>query len=209
MSIPMSDRQVPVVASPFRATITPPGSKSLTNRALVLAAMADGRCTLRNVLFADDTQVMIDCLTRLGFGLEVDRATHTIRVAGRRRRDPRAVGGTVLRQQRDDDPISRRRCARWAAGRTSSTASPACGSGRSAELVEMLKNLGVRIEYAMKPRDSRRSRCSPTDCRAGSCGTGRSKSSQFLSAVLMAAPYARHEVQVELWASRRAGLTWR
>src|SRR3954465_7631236 len=79
----MSDRQVPVVASPFRATITPPGSKSLTNRALVMAAMADGPCTLRNALFADDTQVMIDCLNCLGFAPQVDRASHTVTLTGR------------------------------------------------------------------------------------------------------------------------------
>ena len=43
-----------------------PGSKSLTNRALVCAALADGASTLRGVLFADDTEAMLDCLQRLG-----------------------------------------------------------------------------------------------------------------------------------------------
>ena len=41
------------------ATVTPPGSKSLTNRALVIAALADGASALSNVLLADDTRVMI------------------------------------------------------------------------------------------------------------------------------------------------------
>src|SRR5687767_6538730 len=51
---------------PFDAEIAPPGSKSLTNRALVLAALADGGVsTLTNVLFADDTLVMMECLSRL------------------------------------------------------------------------------------------------------------------------------------------------
>ncbi|MCH7808974.1 MAG: 3-phosphoshikimate 1-carboxyvinyltransferase, partial [Chloroflexi bacterium] len=45
--------------TPFQANITPPGSKSLTNRALVIAALADGESTLSNVLFAEDTEVMI------------------------------------------------------------------------------------------------------------------------------------------------------
>src|SRR5690349_3253937 len=79
----MPDPLVPTITSPFRATLTPPGSKSLTNRALVLAAMSTGPCTLRNALFADDTEVMLDCLTRLGFAPQVDRATHTITLAGR------------------------------------------------------------------------------------------------------------------------------
>src|SRR5688500_620875 len=68
---------------PFDAEITPPGSKSLTNRAFVLAALAGGGVsTLTNVLFADDTLVMMECLARLGFRVEVDRPAHTVRVHG-------------------------------------------------------------------------------------------------------------------------------
>src|SRR5438270_13181768 len=79
----MSDVTVPTLKPPFRASITPPGSKSLTNRALVLASLADGPCTLSNVLFADDTAVMLDCLGKLGFDLEIDHAARTVRVGGR------------------------------------------------------------------------------------------------------------------------------
>src|SRR5258705_11368110 len=43
-----ADLVVPTATAPFRATITPPGSKSLTNRALVMAAMSDAECRLRN-----------------------------------------------------------------------------------------------------------------------------------------------------------------
>ena len=62
------------------ATIRPPGSKSLTNRALVLAALATGRCTLSNVLFADDTGRMIVALRKLGLVLDIDEAARTIAV---------------------------------------------------------------------------------------------------------------------------------
>lgn len=50
---------------PLDATVRVPGSKSLTNRALVCAALADGRSLLRGALAADDTEAMIDCLSRL------------------------------------------------------------------------------------------------------------------------------------------------
>ena len=50
---------------PFDATIRPPGSKSLTNRALLLAALAADTSTLTNVLFADDTRVMMQALRDL------------------------------------------------------------------------------------------------------------------------------------------------
>src|SRR3954447_25209754 len=79
----MPDVTIEPVARPFTATITPPGSKSLTNRALVLAALANGTSHLSNVLFADDTLVMIECLERLGFPLHVDRAANSVRVEGR------------------------------------------------------------------------------------------------------------------------------
>src|SRR5688500_19922662 len=79
----MPDVSIEPVTAPFTAKMTPPGSKSLTNRALVLAALANGSSLLTNVLFADDTLVMIECLIRLGFSLEVDRAAHRVRVYGR------------------------------------------------------------------------------------------------------------------------------
>src|SRR5204863_3255236 len=68
----MSDFRIEPIPAPFRATLSPPGSKSLTNRALILAALADGVCDLSNVLFADDTHVMLENLMRLGFHLVID-----------------------------------------------------------------------------------------------------------------------------------------
>ena len=58
---------------PVQAEITVPGSKSITNRALALAALADGATTLRGALWSEDTQVMVDCLQRLGFAVKVER----------------------------------------------------------------------------------------------------------------------------------------
>src|SRR3954471_2201704 len=59
-----------------------PGSKSLTNRALIVAALADGPSDLIGALDSDDTRVMVDSLRRLGIGVEHDPASATIRVAG-------------------------------------------------------------------------------------------------------------------------------
>jgi len=59
-------------AGPIRSTIRPPGSKSITNRALPLAALASGRSVLTGVLNSDDTQFMIESLTRLGVQVETD-----------------------------------------------------------------------------------------------------------------------------------------
>jgi len=91
-------------ARPFDATVRPVGSKSLTNRALILAALAEGPCTLRNALFADDTAVMLDSLRRLGFVVEAAPDTRQVRVEGRGGAIPAAAAklncgasGTTLR----------------------------------------------------------------------------------------------------------------
>jgi 3-phosphoshikimate 1-carboxyvinyltransferase len=75
-------------ASPVNATISVPGSKSITNRALILAALAEGKTVLEGALWSEDTQVMVGCLQKLGFGIDVDTAkgepsNRTITVYGR------------------------------------------------------------------------------------------------------------------------------
>ena len=71
---------------PLRVRV--PGSKSLTNRALVVASLAEGSSVLSGALDSDDTRVMVESLTRLGFTVEHDAAAATIRVAGMAGRIP-------------------------------------------------------------------------------------------------------------------------
>src|SRR5437763_1600606 len=61
-------------AHPAAVHVTIPGSKSITNRGLVLAALAEGRVILRAALWSEDTEIMVECLRRLGFdvGVEAD-----------------------------------------------------------------------------------------------------------------------------------------
>src|SRR5688572_32537435 len=66
---------------PARGEVTLPGSKSLTNRALLIAALCDTPVTLTNALFSDDTQLMGEALRQLGFVVEED-AAGTIRIEG-------------------------------------------------------------------------------------------------------------------------------
>jgi 3-phosphoshikimate 1-carboxyvinyltransferase len=68
---------------PIEATVAFPGSKSYTNRALAVAALADGVSHLRGVLFSDDTRHMADALNALGLRVESDAATETMTVYGR------------------------------------------------------------------------------------------------------------------------------
>ncbi len=85
---------IPPIECPFDVTIRPPGSKSITNRALLLAALADGTSTLRGALVdADDAQVMIAALRRLGAAIDVQG--DTVKVAGVAGRWKIAPGQTV------------------------------------------------------------------------------------------------------------------
>ena len=63
---------------PLQAVISVPGSKSIANRALMCAALADGTSTLRNLASGDDTAAMIDCLRALHVEIIVEGATVTI-----------------------------------------------------------------------------------------------------------------------------------
>jgi 3-phosphoshikimate 1-carboxyvinyltransferase len=67
---------------PVDAVVVPPGSKSITNRALLAAALARGTSTLHGVLFADDTEAMIDCVRSLGAVVEPVENTTTVLVTG-------------------------------------------------------------------------------------------------------------------------------
>ena len=87
MALPEMIEIVPLTHS-ARAEVTVPGSKSITNRALILAALASGPTILRGALWSEDTQVMVECLRKLGFTEDValdpeEFCNRTISVEGR------------------------------------------------------------------------------------------------------------------------------
>src|SRR5580692_7245857 len=71
MALPDLIEIVPL-KEPVRAEITVPGSKSITNRALILAALAEGEVTLTGALWSEDTQIMTEALRKLGFDIRVE-----------------------------------------------------------------------------------------------------------------------------------------
>ena len=127
----MGDIAIEPIIRTFTARIAPPGSKSLTNRALILAALANGECELTNVLFADDTLVMLDCLERLGFAPQIDRASRTVRIGGRGGAIPKASAQLFCGNSGTTIRFVAALCA-WVTAPILSTAFPACASVRSA-----------------------------------------------------------------------------
>ncbi len=192
----MKELTLEPISQPFDVTFAPPGSKSLTNRSLVVAALADGPCTLTNVLFADDTHVMLDSLQRLGFELSIDTAAHRVTVNGQ--------GGHI--------PAARAELMCGNSGTTIRFLTAMCTIGQGEyildgiermrqrpirQLVEMLRNLAARVEYVGE-EGYPPVRVLADGLAGGRLRFGAAQSSQYLSALLMAAPYARHEVRIEL-----------
>ncbi len=73
---------VQLIEGPLDAVVRVPGSKSITNRALVCAGLADGHSVLRGVLFSDDTEAMLGCLRQLGCRAEEDSSSETVEMRG-------------------------------------------------------------------------------------------------------------------------------
>ena len=67
---------------PLKIKVEVPGSKSMTNRALLLATLADGQSILKGVLFSDDSRYFMKCVQELGFSVNIDEENHTVTLMG-------------------------------------------------------------------------------------------------------------------------------
>lgn len=188
-------RVIPV-RGPLDATVQVPGSKSLTNRALVAAALADGRSTLTNVLFADDTRYMLDALAALGVPLRVDEAATRVDVTGSGGQWSAGEAeifcgnaGTVMRF------LAAACCVGNGEYRLDGV--PRMRERPIGSLVDALRELGAVVGYP------EREGYPPIEIRAchlrgGTVSFHSPPSSQLVSALLMAAPYAQNDVFIEI-----------
>ncbi|CAN5883452.1 3-phosphoshikimate 1-carboxyvinyltransferase [soil metagenome] len=178
------------------ATIRVPGSKSVTNRALIVAALADGTSTIRNPLFSDDSFWLMQALVRLGFEVEADRSAGLVRIEGRAGSIP---SGDVEVFVGNAGTVARFLPPALALGPGPYRVD---GSARMRErpvedLVEAMRNLGSAVRYADEDG------CFPLVVEGGGLAGGKARvsggrSSQFLSGLLMAAPGAEEEVVLEV-----------
>ncbi len=181
---------------PLRATIRPPGSKSLTNRALICAALAHGESLLLGALDSEDTRVMIAALCQLGIRVEYDIKAKTIRVSGCHGRPPAveadlfvANSGTTIRFLSALATLGR--------GRFRLDGTPHMRERPIEDLLDALNQLGATTYTQLK------NGCPPVIVEAAGLPGGQATvsgeiSSQFLSALLMAAPYAQNPVELLL-----------
>lgn len=187
---------VPVATGPVSGRVTLPGSKSYTNRALPIAALADGVSTIRGALESDDTRYMAAALSRLGIAVAPDWDASTIRVSGQ---------GGHLRAQRAELFLGNSGTSmRFLTALATLTRGDVRLDGTArmrerplAPLIDGLAELGVDI------RSESDNGCPPVIVRSSGLpgGTIRMRgdvSSQYFSAVAMVLPYAQEPLEIRV-----------
>jgi len=183
-------------AQPVHGTIRPPGSKSITNRALVCAALASGTSVLRGALESEDTRVMLDSLQRLQIPVVEEDRGETLRVTG--------CGGKI------PVPGAELFCANSGTTIRFLSALVALGQGRfRLDGVERMRQRPIRdlldalAQFQIDAKSELNTGCPPVVIQAHGIPGGVARirgdvSSQFLSGLLLAAPYAQSDVVLQV-----------
>jgi 3-phosphoshikimate 1-carboxyvinyltransferase len=178
---------------PLDATVRVPGSKSLTNRAAVCAGLADGTSTLSGALESDDTEAMRVALGALGVAIEPGPAGWSVH----------GSGGRLVAPSHPLDARASGTTARFLTAAAVLADGPVVidGSPRMRErpiddLAAALRGLGAEVTVLGAGG------CPPVRVAGGGLRGGRTpidarRSSQFVSAVLLAAPFAREDVVLD------------
>jgi 3-phosphoshikimate 1-carboxyvinyltransferase len=196
----MNEIPIQPLTHPFHATITIPGSKSITNRALPLAALSQGETELTGVLFADDTWQMINALQTLGYPLQMDQKNRRIHISGRGPDIPPPPPGAALTLSCGNSGTTIRFLAAMlclGSGEYALDGVPRMRQRPIDQLVDQLRNLGADITYEAAtgfPPIRIRAR----GLTGGECLFQDAKSSQYVSAIMLAAPYAARPITLKV-----------
>ncbi len=183
------------LTKPVNATVEVPGSKSITNRMLIIAAMAGNPVTLTGALFSDDSHYMVKCLQDLGFDVTANEEFKTIRVLGTGGIIPKdnaelfvGVAGTAAR-------FLTAFCATRDGGQFKLDGTEQMRIRPMKGLLDALIQQGTSIESnnGFFPATLR-----PTTLSGGRIQLEASASTQLLSALLLVAPLAKHDLLIEV-----------
>lgn len=191
---PYAALEIIPIDHPLNAIVYVPGSKSLTNRALLIAALASGTTRMTNALFSDDSRYFASALKALGFNVQLDEGNSEMTVTG--------LGGQIPSNKAELFIGNAGTAARFL------SAFLTLGNGEYildgdkrmrerpiGDLIDSLHQLGVELEAT--------NNCPPVEIFAKGLPGGKTKiagniSSQFLSALLMVAPYAKSPMEIEV-----------
>ncbi|MFC1768134.1 3-phosphoshikimate 1-carboxyvinyltransferase [Nanoarchaeota archaeon] len=172
-------------------TVEIPGSKSYTNRALIIAALAKGTTKLNKVLLSDDTILMMAALKQ--FGVSIQEKGNTIIVNGGTLKNPKKIlnagaAGTTMRFLTS--------LATLVEGKVTITGNTRMQKRPIQDLLDGLNQLGVNA-YSKKNNS-----CPPVVVEGtlvgGNTQMNGDKSSQYFTSILMCAPYAERDVEIEV-----------
>ncbi|HEX3728955.1 MAG TPA: 3-phosphoshikimate 1-carboxyvinyltransferase [Opitutaceae bacterium] len=188
---------IPPFTRPVRGEVTLPGSKSLTNRALLLAALCDGPVTLAGALFSEDTRIMAEALRRLGFGVREDAEAATISVQGLGGRIPAEKADLFVGNAGTAARFLTAFCAAAPRGAFRIDGVPQMRQRPIRGLLAALEQQGAEIEWLGQPGFF------PFEVRARGLAGGPVKieaaeSSQMLSALLLVGVLARSDLEIEV-----------
>lgn len=180
-----------------------PGSKSITNRALMLAALSAGDCLLKGTLFSDDSRAFIDCLIRLGFSLRVDEKSECVWVKGTR--------GDIPNKNAEINVRSAGTAARFltvmlafAGGDYTLRSSEQMKKRPMEQLITALREVGIKIE-CLEEENHFPFRLQSDGIKAQSITIDTTVSSQFASAILMASVLTKKGLKVLTTGNRTSG----
>jgi 3-phosphoshikimate 1-carboxyvinyltransferase len=196
--VPIDSIEITPPGHPLNGSVWVPGSKSITNRAMLLAAMASGRSTLREVLLSDDTARMAAALSALGFTVATNEGERRITIEGR--------GGTISASSAGLDAGGAGTAMRFIAGFLTLGRGHyrLDGNARMRQrplgaLLDALKDLGVN---AVSELDNG---CPPividtssAPFKGGEVAIDASLSSQFVTALLLPAPIWRDGLRLTI-----------
>ena len=190
--------EIQPLTRPPHATIRVPGSKSITNRALILATLSESGCTLHGALRSEDTEVMVEALRALGFGVETDWEHESIRVV--RPSGDRIIPAHEANLFCGNSGTSMRFLAAMVSlgwGHYRLDGVPRMRERPIEDLLVALRQLGVDA------RSENDNGCPPviietTGLKGGHVRIRGDISSQFLSGLLMAVPLAKSDTTIEV-----------
>ncbi len=193
----MTERTLHPLSAPPMARVRVPGSKSLTNRALIVAALAKGKSLLTGALESDDTRVMIEALRKLGLTIDHDPIAATITVSGGGTAPPVKEAELFLANSGTSLRFLTAFVAAVCRGTYRLDGSPRMRERPIADLLLALNRLGA---FATSDAGTG---CPPVTVKADGLDGGfvdvrGDVSSQFLSGLLMVLPRAREKTTVEV-----------
>lgn len=192
--------------APIKGLVTVPGSKSMTNRALLLAALSKEKSRLQGVLFSDDSRHFLKCLISMGFELQIDEENKTVEIQG--------CGGRIPNKTGTIDVGSAGTAARFLTamlalsdGRYTIHCSEQMKKRPMAELFRILSEMGAEFKY-LEQEDHLPVQVTGTGYQTG--GTKEihmdiSKSTQYLSAMLMMAPILAGGLKIHITSEKKDG----